>query len=405
MAGVNAKIARSGYFPSLQASANVGADGLPGVQVGVTQTLYDWHETSAKVDEAAAKSEVARFNLAAKREEVALDAAKAYIALKRHEAHVEAAEANLTAHDRINTLARERASGGVGDASEVERAGVNMGEAESTLEDVRGALRDAQSVFVSRIGRQPTSLALVPELPLTIADITDVRKAVANAPAVAAAYAEGLAAEHAARSERASLFPKLTAEVQFRATEGVSNSNPAFMLRLRSPTYAGLSAVDQVASAELKVERANTSAETASRKAVDDVLAFKDRVPTLRNRLSILRTQLDRAEALRDLYEEQFTLGDRSLNDLISVQSDVYRIERTLIEARYDMLDLQYGAAAALGRLQEMLAKVKDVRPQPDRVRPARRLPAESAPDRRPASGTLSGLFSSLVLRGSLSPR
>jgi outer membrane protein TolC len=80
-----------------------------------------------------------------------------------------------------------------------------------------------------------------------------------------------------------------------------------------------------------------------------------DHEPTLRGRIRILDAQLVKARALRDLYEDQFKIGERKVADLVNVQADVFRIERSLINARFDILDLQYKAAAALGYLVDAL--------------------------------------------------
>jgi outer membrane protein TolC len=86
------------------------------------------------------------------------------------------------------------------------------------------------------------------------------------------------------------------------------------------------------------------------------VREFSDRTPTLRNQIGILSMQQEKARKLRSLYEEQFKTGERNFLDLITVQNDVIRLERSKINAKYDILDLQYAAASALGILQQQLA-------------------------------------------------
>ncbi|KAF2989902.1 TolC family protein [Methylocystis sp. MJC1] len=126
-------------------------------------------------------------------------------------------------------------------------------------------------------------------------------------------------------------------------------------LRLVAPTFVGLSNFKRVEAAHLQADSAQWAAETAVRKAVEDVRAFQDKAPTLRSQATILEAQLRKAKALRKLYEDQFLLGERTLIDLASVQGDVYRIERNGAEARYAISDLQYSAASALGRLLQLL--------------------------------------------------
>lgn len=374
LSGVNIDIARAGYQPTLQGSAggikhsayrNLGLAGLPDFQFTVSQPLYDWGKTDADVGRAHAESEAAGLELSAEREKTALEAAQAYISVKRNEALVRAAQDNLAAHERFTQLAKERAKGGVGDHSEVELAGVRQSEAASELENVNGLLRNARSIFLSKVGYEPKRLADIPDLNLALGDITDVRAEASLAPAASAALAKGRAAEHAVASAKAELFPKLTAEGFVRQYPNNSYANSQYPytrttdagvgLRLVAPTFVGLSNFKRVEAAHLQADSAQWAAETAVRKAVEDVRAFQDKAPTLRSQATILEAQLRKAKALRKLYEDQFLLGERTLIDLASVQGDVYRIERNGAEARYAISDLQYSAASALGRLLQLL--------------------------------------------------
>lgn len=374
LSGVNIDIARAGYQPTLQGSAggikhsayrNLGLAGLPDFQFTVSQPLYDWGKTDADVDRAHAESEAAGLELAAEHEKAALEAAQAYISVKRNEAIVRAAQDNLSAHERFTKLAKERAKGGVGDHSEVELAGVHQSEAMSELENVNGLLRNARSIFLSKVGYEPKQLADIPDLNLALGDITDVRAEASLAPAASASLAKGRAAEHAVASAKAELFPKLTAEGFVRQYPNNSYANSQYPytrttdagvgLRLVAPTFVGLSNFKRVEAAHLQADSAQWAAETTIRKAVEDVRAFQDKAPTLRSQVSILEAQLRKAKALRKIYEDQFLLGERTLTDLASVQGDVYRIERNGAEARYAISDLQYSAASALGRLLQLL--------------------------------------------------
>ncbi|WP_404401472.1 TolC family protein [Pelagibacterium halotolerans] len=365
LSDIEVDIARSGYLPVVQGAAEVGQDGVPDWQVTLRQPLFDWGRTGAQVDQAQATNSAAGFELMAAREQAAFEAAQAYIGVKRSEALVEAARENLAAYRRLTQLAKDRVQGGIGDNSEVELAGVHEGEAQAALEDALGVLRNARIMFEARMGYTPQNLAPIPNLPLALGDIADIRAAAMRSPAVAAAMARGEAANHAIEAERANLLPTLSLE-GFARTEtplfGDRSVNTGVGIKLTSPTLAGFSNFQRVEAADLAANEVRWTAEKSIRDAMQQVQAYQAQAPGLRNRANILEEQLERAMALRVLYEDQFKFGDRGVSDLSAVLADVYRVDVSIINARHDIFELQYAAAGSLGLLQESLAAVEGPR-------------------------------------------
>lgn len=354
-ATVDVKIAYSGYQPELQSSAGVGTEDTYDYRVAVAQPLYDWGRTGADVERAKAELVAAEANLADVAEKAALEAVQAHIEVLRSQDLVNAAQDNLEVHKRFTQLAVDRTSGGVGDATEVELAGVHQGEAESVVANVQGALRNANSVYQSRVGAAPRAVSSIPELPLDMGRGNSLEAATKNAPAVVAARARGDAARSAATVQKADLLPKLSAEAYVRGDNGSNDPRTGLGVRVTGPTLNGLANFGRVEAANLQAESAEWAAEAARRDATLQAEALFNNEPTLRRRISILAEQIKKARALRELYEDQFKIGERSIADLANVQGDIFRIEREIIAARYDILDLQYSAAAALGYLMDSL--------------------------------------------------
>ncbi|WEX08263.1 TolC family protein [Chelativorans sp. AA-79] len=356
--------ARSGYFPALDSNAGIGTDGEHDYEVTLSQPLYDWGRTAAKVGGARAGRSAAQVELSAQREQVMLDAASAYIEVARAAELEKVAADELKAYRRIANLARQRTEGGYGDATEATLAEVHVGEASSSLADAQGKLRDARSVFASRVGRGAGTLPPVPELSTALKTALRLSDGAAGqnlsrradqAPTVKAALARASEADASAAAEEAQLFPTLSAEAFVRGDDARDDLNKGIGLRVTSPTVQGLSNLRRVEAAKLAAEEATWKAETARRDVLRQVQAFLDQEPTLRSRQSVLKEQRVNARQLRDLYEDQFKTGTRSLSDLVTVQSDLTRIESSLINVRFDLYDLQYKAAASLGMLGGLL--------------------------------------------------
>lgn len=355
-AGINVSIAKAGYMPTLQSSIGGGTSDSYDYSVSVGQPLYDFGQTRSRVAQASSGKAASSEELRATREDISLKASRAFISIKRYEALVDAAREDIAVHERFVRLASTRSQGGISDATEVQLANVHLGEAQSSLEDAEGYLRAARSTYHSYVGYPAGDLADVPELKLNLAATADLETSVVSAPTVKLAEARGDEAQNAANAEKASLFPRLSAEAFYRGGDNYSSDKSGIGVRLTGPTFNGFSNFQRVQAMNVAAESSRWNAEAARRNVALQVREFTDRTPTLKNQIGILSMQQEKAKKLRSLYEEQFKMGERNFLDLITVQSDVIRLERSKINAKYDILDLQYSAASALGVLQQQLA-------------------------------------------------
>ncbi|GAB1584219.1 TolC family protein [Phyllobacterium phragmitis] len=365
-ADADVEAARSGYYPTLQSEVGAGTSSSHDYRVTLAQPLYDWGRTSAQVSGAQAGRSAAFVELSAQREQVMLNAASAYIAVARTTELEQVAADELTAYQRIGGLASQRTEGGYGDATEAALAQLHVDQAQSSLEEARGKIQDARSIFASRVGHAPGSLAPIPELSTTLktalrlsgsktAGETSLVERAGQSPLVKAALARAEKADADATAQKAELFPTLSAEAYVRGDSDDDLKN-GIGLRLTGPTLTGFSNFKRVEAARHLAEQERWNAETSKRDVLRQVQAFLDQEPILRARQASLKEQRKRAVQLRDLYEDQFKTSTRTLSDLVTVQSDLTQIETALINARFDLYDLQYQAAGALGLLGDLLA-------------------------------------------------
>lgn len=352
-AGINISIAKSGYLPTLQSSAGTGSS--TDYQVSLAQPIYDFGQTSSKVRQATAGELAAGFEVRATKEDISLKSAQAFIAIKRYEALVQAAREDISVHERFVRLASTRAEGGIADSTEVQLANVHLGEAQSALEDAEGYLRAARSTYHSYVGLEAGALGEIPELQLDLSRFNTLEASITDAPTVKLAQARVDEAQGAVDAEKASLYPRISAETFYRGGSDYSRDKTGIGIRLTGPTFNGFSNFQRVEAMRKSVDSSEWAAEAAKRDINLKIKELTDRTPTLRNQIGILSMQQEKAKELRRLYEEQFKMGERSFLDLINVQNDVVRLERSKINAGYDLFDLQYSAAAALGVLQQKL--------------------------------------------------
>jgi hypothetical protein len=73
------------------------------------------------------------------------------------------------------------------------------------------------------------------------------------------------------------------------------------------------------------------------------------------------RLQLESALRVRDVYKNEYTLSKRSINDLLSVEQDVWAATSAKIMAEYDAWSSAINYASAVDNLMPIIGVEKNV--------------------------------------------
>lgn len=358
-AGGNVEIARSGYFPTLDSEAKVGSDDSEGYKVSISQPLFDWGKTRATVRRARTLKTGAELRLHEIRENTARDAAIAHASIVRDRTLLKVAKTNFEAHKAIHKLAMDRLEGGVSDTGESTLADVKLNEAEQGVVDAQSDLTESRRDYNRLIGQAPGGLIDPEYFKLDSQGNGALNSAVANAPAVRIAELSQTVAEQTERLERSEFLPKLSVDAyaQTNNNNRINNnqSDVGVVLRLKGPTFNGLSQFYKYKNAQLRQQSAVHERERARRSVEQAVQRYRGRAPQLMRRIRLLRTRSRSARRLVEDYKSQFLLGSRSLLDLFNAQQQVSSAEIETVEVRFEIHQLQYQAASALGELTYLL--------------------------------------------------
>jgi adhesin transport system outer membrane protein len=71
----------------------------------------------------------------------------------------------------------------------------------------------------------------------------------------------------------------------------------------------------------------------------------------LKKQFPLLRLHVESATETQNIYEEQFTLGKRSLLDLLDTSNELFEARKTFISVEHAQLFAQYRVLADTGRL------------------------------------------------------
>ena len=76
---------------------------------------------------------------------------------------------------------------------------------------------------------------------------------------------------------------------------------------------------------------------------------------TVRNQMVYFEKYAESAEKTRDAYQQQFSLGQRTLLDLLDSENELFRSRISLTEAQYDETYAMYRILNSMGLLLEGL--------------------------------------------------
>ncbi|MCO5106905.1 MAG: TolC family protein [Burkholderiaceae bacterium] len=277
------------------------------------------------------------------REDVAFDAAQAYLRLLRGVRTLEATRRSLERHEALVKDFESIASIDVGRRydlvqarTRLEQVRLQMSEREAEI----GAAREALARFYAQpIAARDLSLPVPPPEPAPGA----TQAALADHPSVVAAKREVQVAEADIRVTRADRMPRLDVESTLgneSATQLVV-SWPAFDLARGA---AEQSAQASLVGARARLEEEQRVIEERHRTALQDYQAAA-------RREAVSHGQIGLAEELVDVYREQFRIGRRNLLDLLNAFNELSSAELTFESARVDKVLARYRMEYALGHL------------------------------------------------------
>lgn len=358
--------AKSAWYPqiSLQASGgrshqtdsagslnNAGSGGIT-----LSQLLYDFGRTGGAIDEQHALSDAYRFSLFDTMTTVAQDTLQAYLQVKRYQALADAARANIASLQHVREIAKMRADAGLNSQSDVLQAETRLAGMRATLEQYLAQQRSAQAQLTVLTGVVAHDL---PELPqsLLAQQVTLDKIAYERSAAVRSAQAKQEAARERVRQAQANHWPTIKLEAGRTRYQNDSRSywDDELQLQVEAPLYQGGLVSARTRSAEGEREAAQAAIQQAKLDINQHAsTAYADMIGA-QQRQRAGETQLASADHTRDVYADEYRLSKRSLNDLLSVEQDVFQADSMRLTALYDGWDATVRYAAAVDNLLDIM--------------------------------------------------
>lgn len=365
--------AKGGYYPSVDLAGGIGyeevnnptvnneGDGLTRreASVRVTQNLFQGFGTEYEVSRQKYRLDAAAYKAESAANDIALEMATAYINLLREKETLKLAQDNLDTHTTILDQIVKRQNAGIGNQVEVDQARARLALAHSNLGSAQNNYYDAEAKFNKVLGRQPDNLMMTPKFvgkPLP----SDLEKAIEIAmrehPTLKSANSDIAAARAQYQSSKQNYYPSVDLEIEKTFDEnlgGIKGENEYLqaMLRVRYNLYNGGRDRSEKKRSASEYSRAAEIRNNTRRQVIENLKYAWNANQYIGSQLTYVNQHIKMTHETLVGYRKQFSLGRRSLLDLLNTENEYVSALRTLINSESDQLIAKYRILAAMGKL------------------------------------------------------
>lgn len=222
----------------------------------------------------------------------------------------------------------------------------------STLEQYQAQMASAKAQLAVLTGIQPETIAAPPaelaEQPVSLKNI-DYQ----SIPLVLAAENLRQSAQYGVEKTKSQYWPTLSIQggkTRYQTSDR-SYWDDQLQLNVNAPLYQGGAVSAQVQQAEGQQKISASQVDQAKLDVLQRASVAFANWTGARGREDAGLAQSESAHKTRDVYQNEYKLGNRSLNDLLTVEQDVFQAQSAEINARYDGWVAAVNYAAAVNNL------------------------------------------------------
>ncbi|WJN61159.1 TolC family outer membrane protein [Pseudomonas sp. SO81] len=370
------KIAKGGYLPTVDLLLGYGREQTDSpstralgdhnketltyndAELRLRQMLFDGFNTPNEVARTKSVVDSRAYYVQGTSESLALRTVEVYLEVLKRREMVNLAQNNLQAHQRINDQIGLRSERGVGSTADLDQSVARLALAENNLYTEQVNLADAEANFFSATGRMPDEL----EQPASIKgempeDVNVARQMVMdNNPFLKSAQADVNAAEKQYEVAKAPFYPRFdlelatTADDNVQGDEGHYNTWRAAVV-MNYNLFNGMRDKARLQSAAHQINQSMDIRNNALRVVNENLSLAWNAMENARLQTPKARDYADYTSRVREAYQQQFSLGQRTLLDLLDSDNELFTANRRYTEVRYTEEFSMYRVIAAMGEL------------------------------------------------------
>ncbi len=331
--------------------------------LSLNQMLFDGFATRNEVRRLDKARLVRYYELLDASENVALEAARAYLDVLRYRHLVDLAKDNYVQHKATHDQIQRRVQSGVGRRVDLEQAGSRLALAEINLVTENANLHDVSARYQRLIGVQPAGAIVAPiqagaAFPAQAKNALDTLHR--SNPALLAAIENIEARQYEIDARRAAYSPKLDFRARTDQTKNYLGDIGQRDYRVAELVVSWnlFNGGSDRAREKQTIEKKNLAFDLREKACRDTrqtlLIAYND-VLRLKEQSAHHARQVAMLEKTRDAYRDQFNIGQRTLLDLLDTENELLSARRSAVNADTDLNLAYLRTYAGMGTLLEHL--------------------------------------------------
>ena len=370
------KVAKGGYLPTVDLIAGYGREqtdspstralgnhnketlNYSDAELRLRQMLFDGFNTPNEVARTQATVNSRAYYIQGTAESLALRTVEVYLEVLKRREMVALARNNLQAHERVNDQIKLRSERGVGSTADLDQSEARLALAANNLYTEEVNLADAEANFFSSTGRLPDEL----EQPASVKgevpeNIELARQTVMdNNPYLKSAQADVYAAEKQYEVAKAPFYPRFDLELATSADDNVQGDEGHYntwraAVVMNYNLFNGMRDKARLQGAAYQINEAMDIRNNALRVLNENLNLAWNALENARLQTPKARDYAEYSASTREAYQQQFSLGQRTLLDLLDSENELFTANRRYTEVRYIEEFSMYRLMAAMGEL------------------------------------------------------
>ena len=376
-------VAYGGYLPNLDATAGIGRHLLKSESIGeknywgkglrleLSQMLFDGFFTKSEVCRLKYSGQARYFEFMDSMENIGLESFRAYVDVLRYREMLNLSKRNYEYHQEIYNLISSRVRAGVSAGVDMEQATARLALAQSNYLIELSNQHDVSVRYQRYIGELPEAnlaQALLPDTGIPGTAIEALKEAYQHNAGFLATISDIQAAKYALDAQKSKFYPRLDFKARHDRSwslDGIDGKRDESVAEL-ALTYNIFNGGSDEASVHQYREKMYRAMDLRDKAAVE----LRQTIAIAHNEKLLIAEQLkyfDRhyksMERVREAYHQQFTIGKRTLLDLLDTENEYYQARRAFYNGFFDLMIAKARTLAGMGKLLTTMGVVREEMP------------------------------------------
>lgn len=349
---VNIDYAKTGYYPQLSAGLTTGNFNSSNrdqqvYTIKASQMLYDFGKVKSGVELQKAKLITEQANTLAAIDDIATDTSRNILALKYYRHLISIGQQQIAGMQRLYQMAQLRAQAGISSKADPVQAQSYVTYAQSYLISQQSNLRQAEQKLQTLLGFD------VSQIEFNTASNMIQESGLYNEiswnsiPKMIEAKSEIDIADVQKEQSKKSSYPTISVVGSINsALNGINpntgkrnDTDSAIYLSINSNFYQGGQVKIQQKAAGYARQAAEAKLNAVYLDVLDNIRTSKAIIDNTQQQISFLNSREQSTKETKELYEDQYKLGTRSILDLVSAEQSYHSAQLDKAQAIYSIDD------------------------------------------------------------------